>query len=77
MNRFQHTDIDPTVTNAKREQVLTKEIGPPRGDYGGHSYGYDKYMGKRLEARRRVWNGMDLKDQSATTRPGSMNRKKG
>ena len=77
MNRFQHTGVDPSVTSIKREQVLTKKVGYPREDRGGKPTGHDKYMGKRLHARRRSWDSMTSPAQAATVRPGSMNRRKG
>ncbi len=76
MNRFQHTNIDPSITTLQRALALTPAFALHNTKYPGRSpTGHDAYASKRLFARRRAFDAMRAIDKPGCTRPGSMNHK--
>ncbi len=76
MNRFAHANIDLSLTDARRQAVMTQKVGPARPVYKQYSVGVSKAAHK-LERRRHAFDlltaGMRPDDRPSVTKPGSLN----
>lgn len=80
MNRFAHANIDLTLTDARRQAVMTRKVGPSRPIYKRYAVGVSK-AARKLERRRHafdmllVW--LKIENRAGFTKPGSLNLHKG
>jgi len=78
MNRFQHDNIDPSITRQRRDMALKPTMFSNKRK-GRKPTGHDLYAGVRLARRRRAFHitqaSLPTSDQNSITCPGSMNRR--
>ncbi len=80
MNRFAHANIDLSLTDARRQAVMTRKVGPSRPVYKRYAVGVSK-AARKLEVRRYAFDlclaNMKPEQRSSVTKPGSLNLRKG